>query len=37
MCHKAVVNYVHALEFVPDCFMTHKMHKKAVDTYPSAK
>ena len=35
MCHKAVDNYVHGLEFVPDCFKTQKMCSGAVDTYPS--
>ena len=25
MCNKAVENYPHALEFVPECYKTHKM------------
>ena len=32
MCNKAVENYPHALEFVPECY---KMCDKAVNTYPS--
>ena len=28
-------NYPHALEFVPECFMTRKICDKAVNTYPS--
>ena len=35
MCNKAVDNYPHALEFVPDCYMTQEVCDKAVDTYPS--
>ena len=35
MFNKAIDNYPHALEFVPECFMTLKMCDKAVDTYPS--
>ena len=35
MCNKAVDNYPHALEFVPECFMTQKMCNKAVDTHSS--
>ena len=35
MCNKAVENYPHALEFVPECFMTQEMCDKAVDTYPA--
>ena len=27
--------YPHAIEFVPECFMTQKMCENAVDTYPS--
>ena len=34
-CNKAVDNYPHASEFVPECFMTQKMCDKAVNTYPS--
>ena len=36
MLNKAVDNYPHVLEFVPECFMTKKMCDKAVNTYPSA-
>ena len=35
MCNKAVGNYVHALEFVPDCRNSQKMCNKAANTYPS--
>ena len=35
MCDKAVENYSHALEFVPECDKTKKMCDKAVDPYPS--
>ena len=35
MCNKAVDNYPHALEFVPECYKTQKMCDKAVNTYPS--
>ena len=35
MCDKIVDNYPHALEFVPECYKTHKMCDKAVNTYPS--
>ena len=31
---KAVDNYTHVLEFVPDCYMTQKMCDKAVETHP---
>ena len=34
--NKAVKNYPHALEFVPESFMTQKMCYKAANTYPSA-
>ena len=27
--------YPHAIEFVPECFMTQKMFQNAVDTYSS--
>ena len=37
MCNKAVDNYAHALEFVPDCYETQKMGDKAVDTSLSLK
>ena len=30
---KAVNNYPHALEFVPDCYMTQTMCDKAVNTH----
>ena len=36
MCNKAVDNYPHALEFVPECCKTQNVHK-AVDTYLSRK
>ena len=35
MCNKAVDNYPHALEFVPECFVTKKMYDRAINTYPS--
>ena len=35
MCDKAVNNYAHVLEFVPESYKTHKMCDKAVDTYLS--
>ena len=35
MCDKAVDNYFHTLEFVPECYKTQKMCDKAVDTHPS--
>ena len=34
MCDKAVDNYPHALEFVPECYETPKICDKAV-THPS--
>ena len=37
MYNKAVDNYVHTLELVPDCYKTQEMCNKAVNTYPSAK
>ena len=37
MCNKAVDNYPHALEFVPECYKTQKVCDKAVDTYPATK
>ena len=33
MCIKEVNNYLHALEFVPECYKTQKMCDKAVSTY----
>ena len=33
MCNKAVDNYFHSLEFVPECFMTQEMCHKAVNIY----
>ena len=30
MCNKAVDNYSHALEFVPECYKTQKMCDKAI-------
>ena len=35
VCIKAVDNYRHVLEFVPECCKTQKMCDKAVVTYPS--
>ena len=35
MCNKVVGNYSHALDFVPECFMTKKICDEAVNTYPS--
>ena len=35
MCNKAVENYPHALEYVPECYKTQKMCNKAVNTNPS--
>ena len=35
MCNKAVANYPHALEIVPECYKTQNMCVKAVDTCPS--
>ena len=32
---KAIDNYLHTLKFVPDCYITLKMHDKGVNTYPS--
>ena len=32
MCNKAVDRYLHALEFVPDCYKAEKMCSKAIDT-----
>ena len=36
MCNKAVDNYLHALEFVTERYMTQKVCDKDVDTYPSS-
>ena len=33
MCKKAVDNYSHVLEFVPECYKAQKICDKAVDTY----
>ena len=30
-----IINYPHALEIVPECFMTENIGDKAVNTYPS--
>ena len=35
MCDKAVDNYPHALQFVPDCYKAQKMCDKAVNTHLS--
>ena len=35
MCNKAVDNYPHLLEFVPNCFNTQKMCNKTLNTYLS--
>ena len=35
MCNEAVENYLHALEFVPECYKTQNMCDKAVNTYPA--
>ena len=35
MCNKAVDNYLHPLEFVPECYKTQKMYGKPVNTSPS--
>ena len=35
MPDKAVYNYPHALEFLPECYKTQKICNKAVDTYTS--
>ena len=35
MCNKAIDNYPHALEFVPECYQTQKKTcDSAVNTYP---
>ena len=36
MCDKAIYNYPHALQFVPDCSITQKMCDKNVNNYHSA-
>ena len=33
--NKAIENYLHALEYVPECYKTHEICDKAVDAYPS--
>ena len=33
MSNKAVDNYPHPLEFVPDCYMTQEMCDKVVNTH----
>ena len=33
MFNKAVDNYPHALEFVPDCYLTQKMCDKVVNAH----
>ena len=35
MCDKAVDNYDHALEFVPDRCKSQKMYDEVIDDYPS--
>ena len=35
MCDKAVDNYPHALEFIPECYKIKKMCDNAGDNYPS--
>ena len=35
MYNKAVDNYAHALEFVPECYKTWEMWNKAANTFPS--
>ena len=30
-----IINYPHALEIVPECFMIENIRDKAVNTYPS--
>ena len=35
MCNKAVDNYPHSLEFIPECYKTQKMCDKAVDKHPT--
>ena len=35
MCDKAVDNYPHTLEFVPECYKIQKTCNKAVDTPPT--
>ena len=36
ICNKAVDNYAHISQFVPDYYKTPKMYNKIVDTFPSA-
>ena len=35
MCNKAIDNYPHTLEFVPQCYMTQGMCDKVVNTHSS--
>ena len=35
MCNKAVDNYPHVSEFVPECYKTQKISDKTVNTYAS--
>ena len=35
MCNKAVDNYPHSLEFVPEFYKTQKMCDKAVEKHPT--
>ena len=35
MCNKAVDSYLHASEFVHECYKTQRMCHEAVDTYHS--
>ena len=35
MCNKAVNNYLHALEFVPECYKAQTTCEKAADIYLS--
>ena len=34
ICNKVVDKYVHALDFVPDCYKTQKMRNKTINTSP---
>ena len=34
MFNKAIDNYPHALEFVPECYKTQQVCDKALNTYP---
>ena len=35
MCNKALDNYPHGLEFVPECYRTQKMRDKALNAHSS--